>query len=100
VTPDGPRGPRYVVQPGIIHLARLSGRPICPAGVEAAPAWTAPSWDEFTVPCPFGRLAVCVGPPLEVPGDLDDAGTEVLRGRLEREMHRLTAKAREILGRR
>jgi len=29
-TPDGPRGPREVVQPGIIAAARLSGAPIVP----------------------------------------------------------------------
>jgi lysophospholipid acyltransferase (LPLAT)-like uncharacterized protein len=29
-TPDGPRGPRHVVQPGVITAARLSGAPIIP----------------------------------------------------------------------
>lgn len=29
-TPDGPRGPRQVVQPGVIAAARLSGAPIIP----------------------------------------------------------------------
>jgi lysophospholipid acyltransferase (LPLAT)-like uncharacterized protein len=29
-TPDGPRGPRCVVQPGVIAAARLSGAPIVP----------------------------------------------------------------------
>jgi lysophospholipid acyltransferase (LPLAT)-like uncharacterized protein len=29
-TPDGPRGPREVVQPGVIAAARLSGAPIVP----------------------------------------------------------------------
>ena len=96
VTPDGPRGPRYVVQPGIIHLARLAGRPIVPGGVEASPAWLAPSWDQFTVPSPFGRLAIVYGTPLEVPRDLDDRAVERTRTCLEGEMHRLTARARAI----
>src|SRR5271157_3309429 len=30
VTPDGPRGPRYVVQEGVIALAQLTGLPIIP----------------------------------------------------------------------
>ena len=30
VTPDGPRGPRQVVQAGVIHLARSTGLPIVP----------------------------------------------------------------------
>ncbi len=30
VTPDGPRGPRHVVQPGVLALARSTGMPIVP----------------------------------------------------------------------
>lgn len=30
VTPDGPKGPREVVKPGIVHLAKMTGLPIIP----------------------------------------------------------------------
>ena len=30
VTPDGPRGPRCVAQPGVVELAKLTGLPIIP----------------------------------------------------------------------
>lgn len=30
ITPDGPKGPKFIVQMGIIHLARISGLPIVP----------------------------------------------------------------------
>ncbi len=30
VTPDGPRGPRCVAQPGVVELAKLTGQPIIP----------------------------------------------------------------------
>lgn len=30
VTPDGPKGPRQVAQPGVIHLAKVTGFPIFP----------------------------------------------------------------------
>jgi hypothetical protein len=30
VTPDGPKGPRQVVQIGVIHLAKATGLPIVP----------------------------------------------------------------------
>ncbi|MBI3608024.1 MAG: DUF374 domain-containing protein [Nitrospirae bacterium] len=36
VTPDGPRGPREVVQPGVIQLARLTGLPIVPLAFGAS----------------------------------------------------------------
>src|SRR3989441_6244199 len=30
VTPDGPRGPRCIAQPGVVELAKLTGLPIIP----------------------------------------------------------------------
>ena len=30
ITPDGPRGPRHVVQPGVVALAKVTGMPIIP----------------------------------------------------------------------
>lgn len=36
VTPDGPRGPRQIVQPGVIELAKLTGLPIFPVTFSAS----------------------------------------------------------------
>jgi lysophospholipid acyltransferase (LPLAT)-like uncharacterized protein len=36
VTPDGPRGPRHTVQPGIVELAKLTGLPIFPLAFSAS----------------------------------------------------------------
>ena len=30
ITPDGPKGPRYVAQPGAVQLAKVTGLPILP----------------------------------------------------------------------
>ena len=30
VTPDGPKGPRQIAQPGVVHLAKATGLPIVP----------------------------------------------------------------------
>jgi lysophospholipid acyltransferase (LPLAT)-like uncharacterized protein len=30
ITPDGPKGPRQIAQPGVIHLAKATGLPIFP----------------------------------------------------------------------
>jgi lysophospholipid acyltransferase (LPLAT)-like uncharacterized protein len=62
ITPDGPKGPRYSVHPGIWMLARRTGLPVYPFGVAARNAWTAKSWDEFCVPLPGTRVVVAVGP--------------------------------------
>ena len=36
VTPDGPRGPRHVVQLGVVALAKLTGLPILPVAFGAS----------------------------------------------------------------
>jgi len=66
VVPDGPRGPRGQLQPGIVTLAALTGAPIVPLAVAARPALRLRSWDAFMVPWPFARCAVVFGPPLAV----------------------------------
>jgi len=47
VTPDGPRGPRYHLQPGVIKLAQSSGVPIIPVRFTHSSSWRLKSWDRF-----------------------------------------------------
>ncbi|MEM6884110.1 MAG: lysophospholipid acyltransferase family protein [Verrucomicrobiota bacterium] len=61
VTPDGPRGPRYSVQDGILHLARTSKLPVIPVTYELDKKWEANSWDGFQIPKPFTRCRVRIG---------------------------------------
>ncbi len=52
ITPDGPRGPLRVVQPGVLYLAQATGCPIVPLAFGARKKWIFKSWDEFIVPKP------------------------------------------------
>ena len=54
VLPDGPRGPRYVVKPGIVHLAKALGSPIFPVAYAASRAARLRSWDRLIIPLPPG----------------------------------------------
>lgn len=83
---DGPRGPAWRVQPGIIHLAARTGAPVIPIVFGAARAKTFASWDRFCLPCPFTRVAVVFGRPVRVPPDADEALLEEKRRALEAEM--------------
>lgn len=73
VTPDGPRGPCYRVQPGVVHLARLSGRPLIPARIELGWKIELRTWDRFQVPLPFSTCVLRMGRPIEVASDADEA---------------------------
>ncbi len=58
ITPDGPRGPQYEMQPGVIQLARLCAVPVVPITVEYEKAWRLKSWDQFFIPKPFSVVRV------------------------------------------
>lgn len=90
ITPDGPRGPRYQVQGGIIDLAALTGRPIYPVATLVWPRGELKSWDGFQVPLPFARCTVRVGVPLAVARDADAETREAKRKELEERLRRLS----------
>lgn len=98
VTPDGPRGPRMLVQEGVIQLARLSGAPIICLGWSTAARHVFASWDRFVLPLPFGRGVYVWGGPIRVPRDGDAAATEAARIALEHELTRVTQEADRRLG--
>jgi len=64
ITPDGPRGPKYSVQPGVALLARRCGLPVYPVGIAVSSAWVLRSWDEFMIPKPWARIVIAAGPAL------------------------------------
>jgi len=82
ITPDGPRGPRYDFQPGVVKLAESSGAPIVPIHVTCPAAWQLKTWDRFLIPKPFSRVRVVFDSFVSVPPGLDDAAFEDHRLRL------------------
>lgn len=92
VTPDGPKGPRQVVQPGVIHLAKLTGLPIFPLTFSASKKKVLKTWDGFLVPYPFARGVFYWGEPLWVPRDADAAQFEACRVALERALNTMTER--------
>ena len=70
ITPDGPRGPRYRVKPGVIQTAQLSGAAIVPVTYTLGWKKELRSWDRFQIPLPFSTCRLVWGAPLRVPADL------------------------------
>jgi lysophospholipid acyltransferase (LPLAT)-like uncharacterized protein len=69
-TPDGPRGPRRELKPGVVAAAQRGGGVIVPIHARADRAWRIHSWDRLLVPKPAARITVTYGRPFEVePGD-------------------------------
>lgn len=93
ITPDGPRGPRMRVKPGIIKSAQLSGLPIVPVSGAVTRRRVLGSWDRFCLALPFARGLVLWGEPVHVPRKADAAELERLRLALEERLNALTAEA-------
>ena len=83
ITPDGPRGPRYRLQAGVVKVAQTTGLPVVLMRIEYLSCWTLKTWDRFRIPKPFSRVRVVLEGPTMVPRDLDEDGFERERLRLE-----------------
>lgn len=83
LTPDGPRGPRYKVQPGFLKLAEATGAPIIPIHLTFSNAWRLKTWDRFVIPKPFSRVRIIFGEPIRIPRGLDEQTFEAQRLKLE-----------------
>jgi len=86
VTPDGPRGPAYIVQDGVMTLAQVTGLPIVPFSYRLSWKIKVKSWDRFQIPLPFARCEMFFGDPIPVPRDVTDEGRAKLRQRLHDEL--------------
>jgi lysophospholipid acyltransferase (LPLAT)-like uncharacterized protein len=90
ITPDGPRGPRYVVQDGAMALAQVTGLPLVPASYHLHWKIQLKSWDRFQIPLPFSRCDVFAGRTTQVPRETSDAEREELRKQFEAELRAMT----------
>jgi hypothetical protein len=61
ITPDGPRGPRYEVKPGIIVAAQETNAVIVPFTFISSKFWQLKSWDRLIFPKPFSKIIVTFG---------------------------------------
>ena len=65
-TPDGPRGPRRQIKPGVVMAAQRGGAVLIPVHAEADRAWRLDSWDRFMIPKPLARVQITYGRTFEV----------------------------------
>jgi hypothetical protein len=83
ITPDGPRGPRYHLQPGVVKLAQSSGAPIVPVRFHHSSSWRLKSWDRFHIPKPFGKVVINISDAIHIPSKIDKNDFETYRKKVE-----------------
>ena len=86
ITPDGPRGPRYRLNPGVIALAQTAGIHVLPISVFYSRYWEIKSWDAFQIPQPFAVVDVTLLPLEKIPETDNGEAFEAQRLRLEQIM--------------
>ncbi len=73
VTPDGPRGPRFVAKPGVVLIAKATGAAILCFHIVPLRAWVLrKTWDRTEIPHPFSPTAIFIAPPVVVPPDANE----------------------------
>lgn len=84
ITPDGPRGPRYSITPGLLKLAQFTHGVIMPIHVNYSSFWSLKkSWDGFMIPKPFSTVDITFDVLHEVPETADEREFEYQRVKLE-----------------
>jgi lysophospholipid acyltransferase (LPLAT)-like uncharacterized protein len=88
--PDGPRGPKYDMKPGVVVLAQMTGRAIVPASYRLSRKITLKSWDCLQIPLPFSTCVFTYSDPVSVPREYREEERERIRAQLEAALRKLT----------
>lgn len=89
LTPDGPRGPRYSVQPGTVLLARKAGAAVVPVCLNASRYWELHGWDRTQIAKPFAALELAIGDAISAE-QLAELPTEEARSRVRHGLLEIT----------
>lgn len=90
ITPDGPRGPRYVLGQGLIFLAQKNNLPVVAVHAEYSSCWRLKSWDGFMIPKPFSKVKVTMDAPIHIPETDSDEAFEAERVKFEKQLQPVT----------
>lgn len=66
ITPDGPIGPNYKLNKGVLHLSKDSGRPIVVLKFDYSSYTRLSGWDRKYMPIPFSKIKVQYLQPIQV----------------------------------
>jgi len=100
ITPDGPRGPKYVLQDGVLWFAALAKVEIIAFHVECSRQWEFNSWDGQKIPKPFSTIHLCFSDAISIDKNMLETEFENSKATLEKAMMQNTEFALQQVGRR
>ena len=86
ITPDGPRGPCYQLNPGPLKLAQITGAHVMPVTIQYERKLTFKTWDKFQLPLPFSKVRIILGETIHIPRRISDEDFERTRQGIEETM--------------
>lgn len=64
ITPDGPRGPAFILKPGTCFSSQQADAPIIPMQWYASKVFTFNTWDKLVLPLPFSKVVITLKEPI------------------------------------
>lgn len=98
VTPDGPRGPRFSVNPGLINLAYKAGIDFIPVSYSTSKRIVLNSWDRMIVPLPFSKGVFIYGQPITLGQNLSEEDLASVKDKLRKNLIDISNQADELCG--
>lgn len=97
VTPDGPRGPRREMKPGIAFLASRTGKAVVPTAFTCRRSWSIGSgWTDLVIPRPWTTVFAIAGEAIQVPPDADKQSLREYTQRIQQAMNDVNAAAEAL----
>jgi lysophospholipid acyltransferase (LPLAT)-like uncharacterized protein len=93
ITPDGPKGPIYIINSNLVSAAKLSNAKIIATGCYISKYRELKSWDRFIFPLPFANGTIVIDQAITVTKDMD---AEELNTMLEKKMNSLNEIAKKL----
>ncbi len=98
ITPDGPRGPRFIMKNGAIIASKLSKAPIILVTYSISRRKIINSWDKFIGPLPFAKGIIAFSKVQQLPIKADAKAITEYQVLLEKELVNFTNKIDQELG--
>ncbi len=97
LTPDGPRGPRRQLKPGLAFMASRTGKAVVPTAFASTSAWYPQGkWTELMIPKQFSTLYGLAGQPIEVPPKASKVDLDEFTQRIQAAMDQLHDLATQL----
>ena len=96
---DGPKGPIYVIKPGVFELSRLSKLEIFAGGAYCESSWKFPlSWNQGYFPKPFAKVVIVWAGPIGPLTKADDPRSLELAKTLQNQLFAARQRATYLFG--